>query len=46
MADEGENPLEGIPHYRLVLSQTLLTDDVIQHAYSGSGTASNPCIVD
>ena len=46
MADKGENPLERIPHYRLVLSQTLLTDDIIQHAYSGSGTASDPCIVD
>ena len=46
MADKGGNSSERIPHYRLVLSQTLLTDDVVQHAYSGSGTATDPCIVD
>ena len=46
MADMRGNSSERIPHYRLVLSQTLITDDVVQHAYSGSGTASDPCIVD
>ena len=45
MVDQG-NSSKKIPHYRLVLSQTLVTDDVVQHAYSGSGTASDPCIVD
>lgn len=46
MADKGGKSSERIPHHRLVLSQTLLTDDVVQHAYSGSGTATDPCIVD
>lgn len=46
MVDKGGSSSERIPHYRLVLSQTLLTDDVVQHAYSGSGTTSDPCIVD
>lgn len=46
MADEGGNSSKKIPHYRLVLSQTLLTDDVVEYAYSGSGTASDPYIVD
>lgn len=46
MADKGKISSERTPHYRLVLSQTLLTDDVVQHAYSGSGIASDPYIVD
>ena len=46
MAEKRGKSSERNPHYRLVLSQTLLTDDVIHHAYSGSGTASDPCIVD
>lgn len=46
MADKGGNSSERIPHYRLVLSQTLLTDDVVQYTYSGSGTATDPRIVD
>ena len=46
MADKGKTSSERTPHYRLVLSQTLLTDDVVQHAYSGSGIASDPYIVD
>lgn len=46
MAAKGVNSSERMPHYRLVLSQTLLTDDIVQHDYSGSGTASDPYIVD
>ena len=46
MADKKGKSSERIPHYRLVLSQTLLNDDVVQHTYSGRGTASDPCIVD
>ena len=46
MADKGGLSSDRIPHYRLVLSQTLLTDDVVQHDYSGSGTATDPYIVD
>ena len=45
MADQG-SASKTLPHYRLVLSQTLVTDDVVQHVYPGSGTASDPHIVD
>lgn len=45
MVDHGASSTK-IPHYRLVLSQTLITDNVIQHPYSGSGTAPDPFIVD
>ncbi len=46
MADKEGISSERMPHYRLVLSQTFLTDEVVQHAYSGSGTTTDPCIVD
>ncbi|KAL6719033.1 hypothetical protein ACLMJK_003268 [Lecanora helva] len=34
------------PHYRCVLSQTLITDDVLKYPYTGRGTDSDPYIVD
>lgn len=35
-----------IPHWRLVASQTLITDDVLNHPYKGSGTTDDPYIVE
>jgi len=35
-----------IPHWRLVASQTLITDEVLDHMYQGSGTAEDPYIVE
>lgn len=35
-----------VPHWRLVLSQTLLTDAVKNHKYKGSGTEDDPYIVE
>lgn len=31
-----------IPHWRLVASQSLVTDEVLNHQYEGSGTAEDP----
>lgn len=35
-----------VSHWRLVASQTLITDAVINHKYKGSGTEEDPFIVD
>ncbi|KIW79596.1 hypothetical protein Z517_06208 [Fonsecaea pedrosoi CBS 271.37] len=35
-----------VPHWRLVASQTLITDEVLNHRYKGSGTEEDPYIVE
>lgn len=35
-----------VPHYRLVFSQTLVTDEVLNHRYKGSGTEEEPYVVE
>ena len=36
------HPKEKVPHWRLVWSQTLVTDAVLNHQYKGSGTEDDP----
>lgn len=43
---ERHYPKEKIPHWRLVASQTLVTDAVLNHPYKGSGTEDDPFIVE
>ncbi|EXJ87410.1 hypothetical protein A1O3_04370 [Capronia epimyces CBS 606.96] len=35
-----------VPHWRIVASQTLITDAVLHHEYKGSGTEDDPYIVE
>ena len=35
-----------VPHWRLVASQTLITEEVLNHPYKGSGTEDDPFIVE
>ncbi|OAP64666.1 hypothetical protein AYL99_00638 [Fonsecaea erecta] len=35
-----------VPHWRLVASQSLITDEVLNHRYKGSGTEEDPYIVE
>ena len=35
-----------VPHWRLVFSQSLVTDEVLNHPYKGSGTEANPYVVE
>lgn len=42
---ECHNTKEKVPHWRLVLSQTLITDAVKDYQYKGSGTEDDPYIV-
>ncbi|KAE8387961.1 hypothetical protein ETB97_007928 [Aspergillus alliaceus] len=46
MADSGEpvTPTR-IPHWRLVIDQGILTEDVVSHPYAGSGTEDDPYLV-
>lgn len=37
---------KSVPHWRLVASQTLITDEVLNHPYKGSGTDDDPFIVE
>ena len=37
---------EKVPHWRLVMSQTLVTDAVLNHQYKGSGTEDDPYLVE
>jgi len=37
---------EKVPHWRLVASQTLITDAVLNHHYKGSGSEGDPYLVD
>lgn len=37
---------EKVPHWRLVWSQTLITDAVANHKYKGSGTSDDPYVVE
>lgn len=41
-----ESSIRNIPHWRLVASQTLITDEVLNHKYKGSGTTEDPYIVE
>jgi hypothetical protein len=34
-----------IPHWRLIIDQSRITQDVIRHRYEGSGTVDDPFIV-
>lgn len=34
------------PHWRLIASQAYVTDDVLAHTYTGSGTAEDPFLVE
>ncbi|KAK5050108.1 MFS siderochrome iron transporter 1 [Exophiala bonariae] len=38
--------IRNIPHWRLVASQSLITDEVLNHRYEGSGTAKDPYVVE
>lgn len=35
-----------VPHWRLVASQSLVTEEVLNHHYKGSGTEENPYVVE
>ncbi|KIW19091.1 hypothetical protein PV08_03383 [Exophiala spinifera] len=39
------HPKEKVPHWRLVASQTLITDAVANYPYPGSGTEDDPFVV-
>jgi hypothetical protein len=41
-----EASIRKIPHWRLVASQSLITDEVLNHNYKGSGTSEDPYIVE
>lgn len=43
---ERHYPKEKVPHWRLVASQTLVTDAVLNHNYKGSGTEDDPYLVE
>lgn len=45
-AQERHHPREKVPHWRIVWSQTLITDAVANHKYKGSGTEDDPYIVE
>ncbi|KAL2410392.1 Major facilitator superfamily multidrug transporter mdrA [Exophiala dermatitidis] len=36
----------GVAHWRIVASQTLITEDVLNHEYRGSGTEDDPYVVE
>lgn len=40
------SPSENVPFWRVVASQSLVTDAVLNHPYKGSGTESDPYVVD
>ena len=40
------HPSTSIPHWRLVASQTLITQDVLNHPYKGAGTIQDPYVVE
>lgn len=42
---QGRNAKGKVPHWRLVLSQTLITDAVKDYQYKGSGTEDDPYVV-
>ncbi|KAI0181360.1 MFS general substrate transporter [Hypoxylon sp. FL1284] len=45
--NEGFKPVASKPsHFKLVLSQTYMTPEVVQHVYPGSGTEDDPYLVD
>ncbi|KAI0378286.1 MFS general substrate transporter [Hypomontagnella monticulosa] len=47
VASDGPKPVAKKPsHFTLVLSQTHMTPDVINHVYPGSGTEEDPYLVD
>ncbi len=35
-----------VPHWRLVVSQSLVTNEVLNHPYKGSGTEADPYVVE
>lgn len=37
---------EKVPHWRLVISQSLITDNVLSHPYRGSGTKEDPYLAE
>ncbi|KAK7897666.1 MFS siderochrome iron transporter 1 [Exophiala xenobiotica] len=41
-----QHPKEKVPHWRLVASQTLITDAVANYPYNGSGTEDDPYVVE
>ncbi|KAK5269206.1 MFS siderochrome iron transporter 1 [Exophiala xenobiotica] len=41
-----QHPKEKVPHWRLVASQTLITDAVANYPYNGSGTEEDPYVVE
>ena len=42
----GEAHAAHMPHWRLVTSQTLITQEVLDYSYPGSGTEQDPFVVD
>jgi multidrug resistance protein len=42
----GDMTTDKVPHWRLVASQTLITDRVLNYQYGGSGTEDNPYLVE
>lgn len=45
-AQQRHYPKEKVPHWRLVASQTLVTDAVLNHPYKGAGTEDDPYLVE
>lgn len=41
-----KNGSHGVSHWRIVASQSLVTDAVLKHKYHGSGTADDPYLVE
>ncbi|KAI9037183.1 MFS transporter [Aspergillus affinis] len=46
MSDTPKRPREHIPLHRLVLSQTTITDSVLEHQWEGEGTHESPYLVE
>lgn len=36
---------KSIPHWRLIVEQAVITDDILNHYYPGSGTEDDPYVV-
>lgn len=45
MADV-ESGKQGIPHFKLILEQGIVTDEIVNYDYEGSGTEEDPYVVE
>lgn len=41
-----ESGRQGIPHFKLILNQGIVTDEIVNYDYEGSGTDEDPYVVE